>query len=299
MDFVRTVSSPPTPTSPAPSSRKCSLWAASISSCSQWPGRRSRRSQRPGTPRDAPTRVVKLPESTRRDNLSTFPHLIGPRPTSRRTASRRYVRNWRSSRIPWRCSCGEPNKAYAFDRVRQADSYDPIGRQRSSTTAATLSSTRTKRPRPSQNEEGDHKDMARIKMAYIGGGSSRAAGTMASFLWHGPEFAGSEVVLIDQDPERLETVRRIAEKFAVEGGDNITVTATTDQRAGTGRRRRRTDQLPARRLRRPRARRAHSAQARRDRAGDPGARWVLHGTALDQRHAQASPMTCRQLPRAR
>ena len=52
--------------------------------------------------------------------------------------------------------------------------------------------------------------MARIKMAYIGGGSSRAAGTMASFLWHGPEFAGSEVVLIDQDPERLETVRRIA-----------------------------------------------------------------------------------------
>ena len=74
--------------------------------------------------------------------------------------------------------------------------------------------------------------MARIKMAYIGGGSSRAAGTMASFLWHGPEFAGSEVVLIDQDPERLETVRRIAEKLAVEGGDNITVTATTDQRAG-------------------------------------------------------------------
>ncbi|WP_328519596.1 family 4 glycosyl hydrolase [Kribbella sp. NBC_00359] len=74
--------------------------------------------------------------------------------------------------------------------------------------------------------------MARIKMAYIGGGSSRAAGTMASFLWHGPEFAGSEVVLIDQDPERLETVRRIAEKLAVEGGDNITVTATTDQQAG-------------------------------------------------------------------
>ena len=74
--------------------------------------------------------------------------------------------------------------------------------------------------------------MARIKMAYVGGGSSRAAGTMASFLWHGPEFAGSEVVLIDKDPDRLETVRRIAEKLAVEGGDDITVTATTDQRAG-------------------------------------------------------------------
>lgn len=74
--------------------------------------------------------------------------------------------------------------------------------------------------------------MARIKMAYIGGGSSRAAGTMASFLWHGPEFAGSEVVLIDKDPDRLETVRRIAEKLAADGADDITVTATTDQRAG-------------------------------------------------------------------
>ena len=30
--------------------------------------------------------------------------------------------------------------------------------------------------------------MARIKMAYIGGGSSRAAGTMDSFIGHGKEF---------------------------------------------------------------------------------------------------------------
>lgn len=48
--------------------------------------------------------------------------------------------------------------------------------------------------------------MARIKMTYIGGGSSRAAGTMASFLWHGKEFAGSEVVLVDRDAERLAEV---------------------------------------------------------------------------------------------
>ena len=40
--------------------------------------------------------------------------------------------------------------------------------------------------------------MASIKIAYIGGGSSRAAGTMASFLAHGKEFDGSHVVLIDQ-----------------------------------------------------------------------------------------------------
>jgi len=115
--------------------------------------------------------------------------------------------------------------------------------------------------------------MARIKMAYIGGGSSRAAGTLASFLWHGPEFTGSEVVLIDKDPERLETVRRIAEKLAAEGGDNITVSATTDQRAGLA------DVDAVLTSFRP-------DQARRHRAGDPGSWWVLHGAAIDQRHTK-------------
>ena len=34
--------------------------------------------------------------------------------------------------------------------------------------------------------------MARIKMAYIGGGSTRGAGTMASFIHHrGADFDGS------------------------------------------------------------------------------------------------------------
>ncbi len=74
--------------------------------------------------------------------------------------------------------------------------------------------------------------MARIKMTYVGGGSSRAAGTMASFLWHGKEFAGSEVTLVDKDADRLEVVRRIAQKLADQAGDGITITATTDQRAG-------------------------------------------------------------------
>ena len=51
--------------------------------------------------------------------------------------------------------------------------------------------------------------MARIKMAYIGGGSTRGAGTMASFIHHrGVEFDGSEVVLIDLDPDRLALVER-------------------------------------------------------------------------------------------
>jgi 6-phospho-beta-glucosidase len=74
--------------------------------------------------------------------------------------------------------------------------------------------------------------MARIKLAYVGGGSSRAAGTMASFLHHGSEFDGSEVVLIDLNPDHLEIVRTIAEKMARKAGLDITITATTDQREG-------------------------------------------------------------------
>lgn len=74
--------------------------------------------------------------------------------------------------------------------------------------------------------------MARIKIAYIGGGSSRAAGTMASFVHHGEQFDGSEFVLIDVDPEHLELVRSMAEKMARAAGIDYTVTATTDQRAG-------------------------------------------------------------------
>ena len=45
--------------------------------------------------------------------------------------------------------------------------------------------------------------MARIKLAYIGGGSTRAAGTMASLIEQGHNFDGSEVVLIDLDADHL------------------------------------------------------------------------------------------------
>jgi 6-phospho-beta-glucosidase len=74
--------------------------------------------------------------------------------------------------------------------------------------------------------------MARIKLAYLGGGSSRAPGTMASFVHHGDEFNGSEFVLIDLDPEHLEIVKTITEKMAANAGIDITVTTTTDQRDG-------------------------------------------------------------------
>jgi len=75
--------------------------------------------------------------------------------------------------------------------------------------------------------------MARIKMAYIGGGSTRGAGTMASFIHHrGAEFDGSEVVLIDLDPDRLALVELLAQKMARARSLDITITSTTDRRAG-------------------------------------------------------------------
>src|SRR4029077_4284693 len=74
--------------------------------------------------------------------------------------------------------------------------------------------------------------MARIKMAYIGGGSTRGAGTMASFIHQGENFDGSEVVLIDLDPERLDLIRRLAERMARARGLDLTIEATTDRRAG-------------------------------------------------------------------
>ncbi len=74
--------------------------------------------------------------------------------------------------------------------------------------------------------------MARIKLAYIGGGSTRAAGTMASFVHQGSSFDGSEVVLIDLDADRADLIRRLAQKFVDQAGLDITVRSTTDRRAG-------------------------------------------------------------------
>jgi 6-phospho-beta-glucosidase len=72
--------------------------------------------------------------------------------------------------------------------------------------------------------------VARIKLVYLGGGSTRAAGTMASFMHNGDDFDGSEVVLVDLDPDRLALIRTLAERLARVRGLDITVTATTDRR---------------------------------------------------------------------
>ncbi len=74
--------------------------------------------------------------------------------------------------------------------------------------------------------------MARIKFAYIGGGSTRAAGTMASFVQQGENFNGSEVVLIDLDEERLKIVQTIAQKMARARGLDLTIRTSTNRREG-------------------------------------------------------------------
>jgi len=73
--------------------------------------------------------------------------------------------------------------------------------------------------------------MAAIKLVYIGGGSTRAPGTMASFIHQGESFRGSEVVLVDLNEEHLELVRKMAQKMSDVAGVDIKVTATTDRRA--------------------------------------------------------------------
>lgn len=74
--------------------------------------------------------------------------------------------------------------------------------------------------------------MARIKLAYIGGGSTRAPGTVASFIHQGANFVGSELVLIDLNEERLKVVETIGRKMARAKGLDLTITSTTDRRAG-------------------------------------------------------------------
>src|SRR5579884_476445 len=74
--------------------------------------------------------------------------------------------------------------------------------------------------------------MTRIKLAYIGGGSTRAAGTMASFVQQGENFNGSEVVLIDLHEEHLRIVQTIAQKMARARGLDLTITCTTKRREG-------------------------------------------------------------------
>lgn len=72
--------------------------------------------------------------------------------------------------------------------------------------------------------------MASVKIAYIGGGSTRAPGTVASFIRQAANFSGSEIALVDIDAEKLELVQRLAQRMAAVQGADLTITATTDRR---------------------------------------------------------------------
>src|SRR4051794_23032546 len=74
--------------------------------------------------------------------------------------------------------------------------------------------------------------MARIKLTYIGGGSTRAPGTVAALIVRGAAFAGSEVVLVDLDPDHLAIVERLARRMAEARGLDLRISATTDRVAG-------------------------------------------------------------------
>jgi len=73
--------------------------------------------------------------------------------------------------------------------------------------------------------------MAAIRLVYIGGGSTRAPGTVAAIVERGAAFAGSEIVLVDLDPDRLDIVRRLLERMAAARGVDLRVTATLDREA--------------------------------------------------------------------
>lgn len=55
---------------------------------------------------------------------------------------------------------------------------------------------------------------------------------MASFISQGKNFKGSEVVLIDLDEERLRLVEKLARRMASNEGLDLTISHTTDRRAG-------------------------------------------------------------------
>jgi 6-phospho-beta-glucosidase len=74
--------------------------------------------------------------------------------------------------------------------------------------------------------------MAAIRLVYVGGGSTRAPGTVASLMERGVSFGGSEVVLVDLDPDRLAIVERLARRMAEVRGLDLRISSTTDPRAG-------------------------------------------------------------------
>jgi 6-phospho-beta-glucosidase len=74
--------------------------------------------------------------------------------------------------------------------------------------------------------------MARLKIAYIGGGSTRAPGTNLAWIKQHENFSGSEIVLIDINEAHLKIVETLANQMAKAAGADLKFTATTDLETG-------------------------------------------------------------------
>ncbi|MCB0073862.1 MAG: hypothetical protein KDE20_20480 [Caldilineaceae bacterium] len=70
-----------------------------------------------------------------------------------------------------------------------------------------------------------------IKLAVIGAGSAQFSLGLVKDICLTPNLAGSEVVFMDIDEERLAMIRRLAERYAGELGADLRISSTTDRRA--------------------------------------------------------------------
>ncbi len=69
------------------------------------------------------------------------------------------------------------------------------------------------------------------KITMIGAGSVVFAKNLLGDILSHPELAGSEIALMDIDPERLRVAEIVAHRVAEAVGARPTITATTDRRA--------------------------------------------------------------------
>lgn len=73
--------------------------------------------------------------------------------------------------------------------------------------------------------------MSRMKLVYIGAGSTRAPGTVASLVRRADQFAGSEIALVDVDRSNLPVVKELGDRLAAATGADVEITIPPDQRS--------------------------------------------------------------------
>ena len=73
--------------------------------------------------------------------------------------------------------------------------------------------------------------MGAIKLVYLGGAATRGPGTIASLVRHAQHFAGSEIVLVDIQAERLALVERLGRRIIADAGVDLNLSSTLDRAA--------------------------------------------------------------------